>query len=91
LIAPKEEQGEIIKVEPPSELVALAEATGGEVIVCKGLKKTISNIKTFVSKNLVPNVVVYFLNDTGKKRQSIMVKYKTYKSIFQTTSIFLII
>ena len=35
-------------LETPGELLALAEATGGDVIVCRGLSKAIANMKKIV-------------------------------------------
>jgi hypothetical protein len=64
LIVPK---GETKKVEPPLELKALAEATGGEVIVCRGLKDTLENVKSFVKKSVVPSVVVKLMHEHPPK------------------------
>ena len=61
LIAPKDAS----KVEPHPELLALAEATGGEVIVCRGLSKTLSNMKAYVHRVLAPSVTVKLANESG--------------------------
>lgn len=64
MIVPK---GETKKVEPPLELKALAEATGGEVIICRGLKDTLDNVKSFVKKSLIPSVVVKIMHEHPPK------------------------
>jgi hypothetical protein len=48
------------------ELLALAEATGGEVIVCKGLQNTVKNVKLMVHKLLTPSVVCKIVNESSR-------------------------
>ena len=62
----------------PKELVGLAEATGGEVIVCNGLQHTLANVKAFVHRNIVPSLIVYLLNETNDQNKYAMV-YNIYK------------
>jgi hypothetical protein len=74
LIVPK---AETKKIDPPRELQALVEATGGELFICRGLHDTLSSMKGFVNKSLVPSVVVKIAAEVpGMKQSEVEIKVK---------------